>query len=231
VEAVVEMSRCELCGGEGAYFVCSRCNLKVCSNCFNSKRSLCVRCSEDVGEISRLEGLLQPFGGSMLLGVFLIVAGMLLMMVASVVSGFEGGAIIVPPFFIWTVEGTTALIIMILMMVAALLMVFLPWILEPGRAIRVAEKALDMEGETGQAEDYIITLRMPGFREEDIEVQTFAESLTVRAYRGGELVFSRSYSLPRGTTPEKVRYHCEDGFLVIKVSLRRERGDGENQTI
>jgi len=90
------------------------------------------------------------------------------------------------------------------------------------RPLYPLSRGLNLEGKTVKAEDYIITLRMPGFREDDIEVQTFAESLTVRAYKDGRLAFSRSYSLPKGMIPEKVRYRCEDGFLVIRVTLRRE---------
>ena len=163
----------------------------------------------------------RPFGTASL-GFALIVFGMILMAAASAISWSGGGVIIIPPFFIGTVEGTAALTIILLIMAVTILMIFLPWILEPGRFVRVGERTLNLEGKTVQAEDYIITLRMPGFREDDIEVQTFAESLTVRAYKDGRLAFSRSYSLPKGTVPEKVRYRCEDGFLVIRVTLRRE---------
>ncbi|HDJ04514.1 MAG TPA: Hsp20 family protein [Candidatus Bathyarchaeota archaeon] len=216
------MSRCGICGGEGAFFICSRCNRLVCSECFDSKRGLCIRCLEEAGEASPFIGLRRSFGTASL-GFALIVFGMILMVAASVISwSGGGGVIIIPPFFIGTVEGTAALTIILLIMAVTILMIFLPWILEPGRFVRVGERTLNLEGKTVKAEDYIITLRMPGFREDDIEVQTFAESLTVRAYKDGRLAFSRSYSLPKGMIPEKVRYRCEDGFLVIRVTLRRE---------
>ncbi|MFQ6095829.1 MAG: Hsp20/alpha crystallin family protein, partial [Candidatus Bathyarchaeia archaeon] len=73
----------------------------------------------------------------------------------------------------------------------------------------------------GRVEDYLVTLKMPGFKESDIEVQVFDDDLIVQAYKDGE-VFKRSYDLPTGFEPTGIKYKYEDEFLIIRVSLKRK---------
>jgi len=229
------MVRCEICGGEGAYFLCQRCNRKVCSKCFDQGTSLCIYCAEETREPLQLESLPQPFGRTVFLAIFLIMTGMLFMTAAPLISGSGGGGvIIIPPFIIGKVEGATALIIVAVMMVITLLVMLLPWIFGSGRVLRTIERMLSAGrppsteiGKAATSEDYIITLRMPGFKEEDIEIQAFVDSLTVRAYRNGRVAFTRTYSLPKETRLERVRYNCEDGFLIVRVTLKRKELGGE----
>jgi HSP20 family molecular chaperone IbpA len=71
----------------------------------------------------------------------------------------------------------------------------------------------------GEVEDYLITIRMPGFNEEDIDVRVSNNYLIVRATREDKQ-FRRTYELPRGFKPKGIRYRYEDGFLVIRLSLK-----------
>ena len=227
------MGRCEICGGDDAYIICPRCKRLVCNNCFNSEAGVCILCldREEIGRESLLGGRLPFPAGSTFIGMALIIFGMLLMMVASILSASGEGVIVIFPFIIGRVSGLTALIIMIAFMIISLAVFFLPWLLGPGRVLRVIERVAGLEKPelkplkvggrgSGEVEEYIITLRMPGFREEDIDVRVFGRELHVRAYKDGRLSFTRRYELPRGFEPYGVRYNYEDDFLIVKVALR-----------
>jgi len=169
------------------------------------------------------------------LGVAFVFVGMVLMMIASILSAPSeggGGGVIIFPFFFVNLSGTIALAITVAFLILSLIMVFLPWILGPERFSKAAERMFGVEREdfqlregkkTGgdEIEDYFITLKVPGFDEEDIEVRVFHNDLTVEATKNGE-VFRKTYQLPSSFEPKGIRYEYEAGFLVIRVSLRRK---------
>jgi len=177
--------------------------------------------------------LSSVFGKLFPLGVAFIIVGMFLMMVASILSvpsSGGGGAIVIFPFFIGTVSESLAIVLMVVFIIISLIFMFLPWILGPRRILRIFEGIAGvkdegtsgvMSGSKGEVEDYLVTLKMPGFKESDIDVQVFNSDLIVQAYKDGE-VFRRTYNLPRGFEPKGIKYKYEDGFLVINVSLKRK---------
>jgi len=180
---------------------------------------------------------MRTFGRLFPLAIAFIFIGMLLMMLASILSfsgGEGGGGIVVFPFFFVSLSGTLAFVVIVAFLVLSLTFVFLPWILGPKRILRVAEritglKSGDLELREGKkihtdgVEDYLITLKMPGFKEENIEVRVFHNELTVQGSKNGE-VFRRTYELPRGFEPKGVKYNFEADFLVIRVSLKPKEG-------
>ncbi|HIE13882.1 TPA: Hsp20/alpha crystallin family protein [Candidatus Bathyarchaeota archaeon] len=211
------MVRCEICGRDGAYFICAKCGSSVCSQCYDSELGLCKSCSN----ISVKKHPLL-FGDTLLLGVFLIMLGMFVIATASLISSEGGGIIIVPPFFIGTLKGTSVLtaIVLIISLIILFLM-FLPWILEMNRSFRKSDIS-DQENVILSGQEYIITLRIPDCREENVEVEAFNGRLTIRAYRNNRLIFERSYNLPHGSNASGIRYRCENGFLVVRVTLDRK---------
>lgn len=163
----------------------------------------------------------------------MVFVGMILTMIASILSvPSGGGVIIVFPFLIGTVSETTALAIIVIFVIISLVIMFLPWILGPRRVLRAFERMVDLKSEDlqpkevkervgGEIEDYLITLKMPGFKEEDIEVRVFNNDLIVQAFKDGE-TFRKTYEMPRDFEPEGVKYNYDAGFLIIKVSLKRK---------
>jgi len=198
----------------------------LCSSCIDTQK---------IGKPSPLTGkdLVQTFGKLFPLGVVLVFVGMILTMIASILSvPSGGGVIIVFPFLIGTVSETTALAIIVIFVIISLVIMFLPWILGPRRVLRAFERMVDLKSEDlqpkevkervgGEIEDYLITLKMPGFKEEDIEVRVFNNDLIVQAFKDGE-TFRKTYEMPRDFEPEGVKYNYDAGFLIIKVSLKRK---------
>ncbi|RLI37004.1 hypothetical protein DRO55_02335 [Candidatus Bathyarchaeota archaeon] len=195
----------------------------MCQNCYNHSLDLCTECSVK-GRLITPERLPH-------LGMALIMGGIFLIMAATVLSASGGeGIIVIFPFILGRVTGLAALLIMALFMILSFLIILLPWILGPRRMLRllapeereeVAEVLKIERGRRsiGEIEEYLITLKMPGFREEDIHVETFADRVRVEAESGGRR-FERTYRIPRGFEPVGVKYNYEDGFLLVKVTLR-----------
>ena len=172
------------------------------------------------------------FGKLFPLGFALIFVGMFLIMMASILSvPAAGGAIVILPFFWGTASGTTAVVLMIILILISLAFMFLPWILGPRRILRIFERISGVKTEKisgksrrrGGVEDYLITLKMPDYKQSDMDVQVFDDELIVQAYENGE-VFKRTYDLPTGFEPQGIKYKHEGDFLIIKVSLKR-KGD------
>lgn len=170
------------------------------------------------------------------LGVAFIFGGMILTMIGSILSaptaGGGGGVVIIFPFLVGAVSETVALAIMVVFIIVSLVIMLLPWILGPRRVLRAFGKMAGLKGEEfqprevekrdkGETEDYLITLKMPGFREDDIEVRVFNSDLIVQAPKDGEL-FKKTYELPREFEPRGIKYNYEAGFLIIRVSLKRK---------
>jgi len=112
----------------------------------------------------------------------------------------------------------------------SILMVFLPWILI-SRRFRAVERLARIEygsitphrviRKTGMIKDYILTLKMPGFKSEDISIKVFGSTLNVEACRDGKTVFTREYRLPEGYEAESIKYDFEGDFLIIRLKLKR----------
>lgn len=225
---------CEICGGGNAYFVCTQCNRRVCSNCYDSELDSCNICARDRNLAA--ESALRIFnlnsGKLFLSGIGLILVGIFLMMVATILSApSEGGVVVIFPFIFWRVGETAALIAMVLFMILSLIMVLLPWLLGSKKMLKVIQRISGIQTERpmlrkiekmkkGESEDYLISFRMPGFKEDDIEIKVFADTLEIRATKDGE-VFIKTCELPKSFKPENIRYRYRDGFLLIRVSLKR----------
>lgn len=234
------MDRCEICGGLKAYFVCSRCGRDVCSGCFHPKSCLCSLCAntEKIGKPSALTtgDLFSAFGRLFPLGIAFIFAGMILTVIASILSAPSGGGfVIIFPFFIGTVSETSALAMTVIFIIISLTIMFLPWILGPRRVLRAVERIANLKTEDhqleeakkeerGEIEDYLITLRMPGFKEDDIRVRILSNDLIVQAFKDGE-VFRKTYELPRDFEPRGVKYNYEADFLIIRVTFKPKGGE------
>lgn len=67
------------------------------------------------------------------------------------------------------------------------------------------------------AEDYLLTLEVPGVPKDKLEIGVRDEALTVKGERPNHGKFTRSFSLPAGTDAEKIEASCEDGLLRIVV--------------
>ena len=127
-------------------------------------------------------------------------------------------------------SGTAALILTVIYVAISILMVFLPWILI-SRRFRAVERLARIEygsitphrviRRTGMIKDYILTLKMPGFKSEDISIKVFGNTLNVEAYRDGKTVFTREYRLPKGYEAESIKYDFEGDFLIIRLKLNR----------
>ena len=225
------MGVCKICGSRDASHICTHCGGMVCSGCFHPELDLCSVC-KDLGQRERLFStgdLSSIFGKLFPMGPALISAGMFLIILASILSLQPGGeAILIFPFFVGTASGTLAVVLTIVVIVISVVVMFLPWILGPRKLMRALERISGMKEETtgmmkarGRrgVEDYLITLKMPGYDEDDIDIQVFDGDLIVQAYKAGK-VFERTYSLPSGFDPTGLEYKYEDDFLIIKVSLR-----------
>ncbi len=167
------------------------------------------------------------------LGMALIIGGIFLIMAATALSASGGeGIIVIFPFIFGRVTGLAALLIMIFFMALSFLIILLPWIIGSRRILRLIAPEVGEESEAaeavkiekrrrsiGELEEYLITLRMPGFREEDVHVEAFANQVRVEAEAGGRR-FEKTYYIPRGFEPVGVKYNYEDGFLLVKVTLR-----------
>ena len=77
--------------------------------------------------------------------------------------------------------------------------------------------------------DYILTLKMPGFKSEDISIKVFGNTLNVEACRDGKATFTREYRLPEGYEAESIKYNFEGGSLTIRLKLKRWVGDLKHQ--
>ena len=73
--------------------------------------------------------------------------------------------------------------------------------------------------------NYILTLKIPGFKSEDISIEVFGSILNVEACRDEKTVFTREYRLPEGYEAESIKYNFEGDFLIIflitKLKLKR----------
>jgi len=225
------MGVCKVCGSRDASYICARCGGMVCSGCFHHELGLCSVC-KDLGQKERLFSrgdLSSIFSKLFLIGPALISAGMFMIVLASILSlQAEGGSVFILPFFVGTASGTLAVVLTIAVIVISVVVMFLPWILGPRKLMRALERIGGMEEEkTGMmkakggrgVEDYLITLKMPGYEEDDIDIQVFDGELTVQAYNRGK-VLERTYNLPSGFDPTGLEYKYEDDFLIIKVSLK-----------
>ena len=229
---------CEICGGENAYFICKECNQRVCSNCYDSELGLCKTCVRDRSlGINQTLGIFHLNSGKFLFsGMALILVGFFLVMIASILSApSEEGVIVIFPFFFWRVSEAVALIAFVLFMVFSLAVILLPWLLTSKRMLKSIEKAAGFQTEKnrlgmiktakrGEREEYLISLKMPGFKEDDIEIEVFTDTLRIHASKDGE-AFSKVYKLPKGFKPENIQYSYKDDFLLVKVSLKREKED------
>ena len=225
------MGRCDICGSEGAYFVCSRCGRTVCQECFDYEKGLCIICSKKGSILKVLNSNPSIFlNKTVMLGVALILAGILLITAASsLYAGGGEGTLIIFPFLV-KISGTAALILTVIYVAISILMVFLPWILI-SRRFRAVERLARIEygsitphrviRKTGMIKDYILTLKMPGFKSEDISIKVFGSTLNVEACRDGKTVFTREYRLPEGYEAESIKYDFEGDFLIIRLKLNR----------
>ena len=225
------MGRCDICGSEGAYFVCSRCGRTVCHECFDYEKGLCIICSKKGSILKVLNSNPSIFlNKTVMLGVALILAGILLMTAASSLYTDDGeSTLIIFPFLV-KISGTAALILTVIYVAISILMVFLPWILI-SRRFRAVERLARIEygsitphrviRKTGMIKDYILTLKMPGFKSEDISIKVFGSTLNVEACRDGKTVFTREYRLPEGYEAESIKYNFEGDFLIIRLKLKR----------
>ncbi len=181
-----------------------------------------------------LRGSMYSLGKFFPLGISLIFIGIALLMVASILSiQPSGGIVIIFPFIYMPISGAAAITIIILFFAISLAVLFLPWILGSKRIDNIIEKVVEARGEErsetergslkGKVEDYLITLKMSGFREEDISVKVINKNLVVEAFKDGS-VFKRRYKIPEGFKVEGVKYNYENGFLIIKATLKR-RGE------
>jgi len=73
----------------------------------------------------------------------------------------------------------------------------------------------------GMIKDYILTLKMLGFKSEDISIKDLGNTLNVEAYRDGKTAFTREYRLPKGYEVESTKYNFEGDFLIIRLKLNR----------
>lgn len=232
------MDKCEICGRTNANLVCSQCGRNVCSDCFHAESRLCNVCinAQKIEQPPTLirGDIVSTFGRLLPLGIGLIFAGMILMMIASILTAPGGGGIFVGifPFFIGTVSEPVALAITVVFIIISLLVMFLPWILGPRRVLRAVKKMANLKTEDFQLrelekkgkseiEDYLITLKMSGLKEDDIEVRVFNNDLIVQASKNGEM-FRKTYDLPSGYEPKGIGYNYEADFLIIRVSLKRK---------
>jgi len=166
-----------------------------------------------------------------MLGVALILAGILLMTAASSLYTDDGeSTLIIFPFLV-KMSGTATLILTVIYLAISILMVFLPWILISRRFRAAAERLARIEygsitphrviRRASMIKDYILTLKMPGFKSEDISIKVFGNTLNVEACRDGKTAFTREYRLSEGYEAESIKYNFEGDFLIIRLKLKR----------
>ena len=163
-----------------------------------------------------------------MLGVALILAGILLMTAASSLYTDDGESTLIIFPFLMKMSGTATLILTVIYVAISILMVFLPWILI-SRRFRAAAERLAYGSITphrvirraGMIKDYILTLKMPGFKSENISIKVFGNTLSVEACRDGKAAFTREYRLPEGYETESIKYDFEGDFLIIRLKLKR----------
>lgn len=235
------MGRCDICGSEGAYFVCSRCGRTVCHECFDYEKGKCIICSEKRSILNVLNSNPSIFlNKTVMLGVALILAGILLMTAASSLYTDDGESILIIFPFLVKMNGTATLILTVIYVAISILMVFLPWILISRRFRAAAERLARIEyrsitphrviRKASMIKDYILTLKMPGFKSEDISIKVFRNTLNVEACRDRKTAFTREYRLPEGYEAESITYNFEGGFLIIRLKIKEAgRGDLKRQ--
>ena len=213
-------------------FVYLRCGKTVCHECFDYEKGLCIICSDKGSILNVLNSNPSIFlNKTDMLGVALILAGILLITAASSLYTGDGeSTLIIFPFLV-KISGTATLILAVIYVAISILMVFLPWILISRRFRAAAERLARIEygsitphrviRRAGVIKDYILTLKMPGFKSEDISIKVFGNTLNVEARRDEKTVFTRGYRLPEGYEAESIKYNFEGDFLIIKLKLKR----------
>ncbi|RLI33518.1 hypothetical protein DRO56_01505 [Candidatus Bathyarchaeota archaeon] len=115
--------KCEICGREGAEYICRVCNRVVCRRCYLPEEGLCLQCARRQRLLSGPLG--NPFG-LMKVGMLLVFVGFFLIFLASILSLQSGGWTIILFPFIFTSGG--GWLVAIIMLIFFLLMI-LPWFL------------------------------------------------------------------------------------------------------
>jgi len=217
--------KCDICGSDDAYIVCRNCGRTVCPRCFNFEKKVCVECS---GGVRRWGRLAIPVGlGLLLTGFGLLLASSML---SAGQQGGQGGTVVLFPFFIGFLSGPLALAVVGAFLAIMVMMMLMPLLVTPEKLLATVERPVRIEEagvlksstSSARERDYIITIEIPGVREEDVDVQVFDRFVHVRALKPDGSVFTKTYELPEGFVAEDVEYRCEGNFLVIRVRLLGE---------
>jgi len=118
---------------------------------------------------------------------------------------------------------------------------------EPFRATRLLDDMFSERSQGGalvpaldvtESDDqYVITLEVPGVAKEDVTVEIHENLMTIRGEKNSEREekqeksrwverrygsFSRSFTLPSNTDPERIKAAFKDGVLTIEVAKAEE---------
>ncbi len=76
---------------------------------------------------------------------------------------------------------------------------------------------IDEEGST------ILTLTLPGYSKEDIDVEVGASSITVSSKKNKVVKSERTYAIPDGTDPDSISAEMKHGLLTIIIPKETRR--------
>jgi len=90
--------KCEICGIRDAKYTCINCGRRVCEECFNLEKWICIKCSGNVeGNLNGEE--FNIILKTSIIGFSLIFLGIIIIMISQILmGGFISGGIIIFPF-------------------------------------------------------------------------------------------------------------------------------------
>ena len=150
-----------------------------------------------------------------LMGFLLMFAGLMVASLSFVGDG-EGVVLIFP--FIYGVEGWAGILLSLLFMGVFMASSLMPWYLMSRKGLQV--KPVEMEPDSDEAVDYLITLDVPQGLNKTIYVDG-GEDDSVVLRSSADPGFYRVYNLPKDFLVDEYTYEYEENYLVLRLRLVR----------
>ena len=119
------MTSCEICGNEPARFVCSSCERRVGSLCFQTEGWLCVKCAKKETSAIPLDSAHSSIGSTLLVIAFLLIFAGVTLLVLSASAVGQSGIVLIFPFFFASSNGSGFLILPAVAIVAIMVILAL----------------------------------------------------------------------------------------------------------
>lgn len=214
--------KCSICGRDEAEILCNKCHSFICGNCYDVDIDKCINCAGV--SIMRLKYTQNP--------VYLI-GGLMLLMFGLMVTTFSlvpltGARIIFFPFIFENMNNVSTLLMnfMFLAMfsVSSIVPIYLLFRLQGihtwNDGIYPINDGSVSSGDVTETMEYLITSEIPKDIRESIYIEEGENRITLLSSK--DKAFKRTYNFPEYFHVDVVQSDFEDGFLLVKVSLKKE---------